>query len=76
MDKFKNTVETKDLPQPTTEEESREQKALTIAILLARRIDGRDWIRHPNANQEKFQSKMLRLARDILDIALGSPRTF
>lgn len=76
MDTFKKTIEAKDLPQPLDEQESREQKALTIAILLARRIDGRDWIRHPSASQEKFQSKMLRLARDILDIALGSPRTF
>lgn len=74
MDTFKKTIVKDDLPQPNTEEESREQKALTIAILLARRIDGRDWIRYPNANQEKFQSKMLRLARDILDIALP-PRT-
>lgn len=78
MDKIKRTVEVKDLPNvsPTDERESRERKALEIAILLSRRVEGRDWAKYPNANQQRFQSKMLRLARDILELALGPPRTY
>ena len=68
---MKTNVEKKDLPTTYTEEDRKQAATLQVAMMLALQFEGRDWKRFPNANQQKFQSLMLRRARDIVKIVLG-----